>query len=103
MPYSIGADKLEPSPTKVKKHLEPSEEEKVSRDMEELYDKILPSTESDDRRARFVVKVEKILNDRWPGNNIKVHVFGSSGNLLCSNDSDGKWDIRSQVVDGSQS
>ena len=89
IPYSLGGDKLEPSPRKVKKHLEASEEETLSGDMEELYGKILPSPESEDRRARFLVKLERILNDRWPGNNIKVHVFGSTGNLLYTSDSDG--------------
>ena len=29
------------------------------------------------------------LNERWPGYDIRVHVFGSSGNLLCTSDSDG--------------
>ena len=89
IPYSIGGDKLESSPTKVLRKLEPAEEEKLSRDMQELYHKLLPSKESEDRRARFVAKLERILNDRWPGNKIKVHVFGSSGNLLCTSDSDG--------------
>ena len=80
---------LEPA-AKVKKHLDPAEEEKLTGDMRELYDRLLPSAESEDRRARFVRKLEKILNDRWPGHGIKAHVFGSSGNLLCSNDSDGE-------------
>lgn len=89
IPYALGGDKLDPSPVKVKKHLDPADEEKLSGDMRELYDRILPTDESEDRRARFVAKLEKILNDRWPGNNIEVHVFGSSGNLLYTNDSDG--------------
>ena len=72
-----------------KKYLDPVEEGKLSGDMRELYDRLLPSQESEDRRARFVQKLEKILNDRWPGNNIRVHVFGSSGNLLCTEDADG--------------
>ncbi|KAI9719624.1 MAG: hypothetical protein M1812_003395 [Candelaria pacifica] len=88
MPYSIGAEKLERAKGSQKKQLNPKEEEKLSGDMRELYDRLLPSTESEERRARFVQKLEKLLNDRWPGNNIKVHVFGSSGNLLCTSDSD---------------
>ena len=95
MPYSIGADKLEFSLAKVKKHLDPADEEKLSGDMRELYDRILPSADSDDRRARFVKKLETILNDRWPGNNVKVNVFGSSGNLLCTNESDGRLALSS--------
>ena len=90
IPYSIGGDQLERSKTMPKKFLNPSEEGKLSGDMRELYDRILPSKESDQRREDFVRKLESILNQRWPGNDVKVHVFGSSGNMLCTNDSDGE-------------
>lgn len=73
-----------------KKFLDPVEEGKLSGDMRELYDRILPTRDSDERRARFVQKLERILNQQWPDNDIKVHVFGSSGNMLCTNDSDGE-------------
>ncbi|KAL8700602.1 MAG: hypothetical protein Q9201_005366 [Fulgogasparrea decipioides] len=71
-----------------KKYLNPAEEGKLSGDMRELYDRILPTKDSDDRRTKFVRKLERILNEKWPGNDIKVHVFGSSGNMLCTNESD---------------
>ena len=90
IPYSIGGDQLERAKTMPKKFLNPAEEEKLSGDMRELYDRILPTKESDERRARFVRKLEHILNQQWPGNDIKVHVFGSSGNMLCTNESDGE-------------
>lgn len=90
IPYSIGGDQLERAKTMPKKFLSPAEEGKLSGDMRELYDRILPTRESDERRARFVQKLERILNQQWPGNDIKVHVFGSSGNMLCTNDSDGE-------------
>jgi hypothetical protein len=90
IPYSLGGDMLGKASTPTKKQLNPDEEEKLSGDMRELYDRLLPSQESEDRRARFVRKLDKILNEQWPGNEIKVHVFGSSGNLLCTSDSDGK-------------
>lgn len=70
--------------------IDPAEEKKLSGDMRELYDRLLPSKESDMQRSNFVQKLERILNEQWPGNDIKVHVFGSSGNLLCTSDSDGK-------------
>ena len=89
IPYSLGGDRLERATSTPKKVLQPNEEEKLSGDMRELYDRILPSPESDDRRAHFTKKLEDILNGQWPGNNIKAHVFGSSGNLLCTTDSDG--------------
>ena len=79
----LGAPKKEP-----KKTLEPDEHEKLSGDMRELYDRLLPSEESEERRAQLVKKLERILNKEWPGNDIRVNVFGSSGNLLSSSDSD---------------
>ncbi|KAI9794138.1 MAG: hypothetical protein M1833_000450 [Piccolia ochrophora] len=88
MHYSIGADKLEKAKAKIKEGLRPEEEKKLSGDMRELYDRLLPSPESEERRARFVQKLEKLLNERWPENKIQVRVFGSSGNLLCTSDSD---------------
>lgn len=91
IPYSVGGDQLERPKVMPKKYLAPAEEGKLSGDMRELYDRILPSKESDERRAKFKQKLEHILNEQWPGNEIKVHVFGSSGNMLCSNDSDGEW------------
>ena len=92
IPYSIGGDQLERAKVPPKKFLSPDQEYNLSTDMRELYDRILPSKESDEKRAKFVQKLEKILNDQWPGNEIKVHVFGSSGNMLCTSDSDGKDD-----------
>ncbi|MCJ1286465.1 hypothetical protein MMC26_005810 [Xylographa opegraphella] len=88
IPYSVGGDKLERASTMPKKYLDPNEEDKLSGDMRELYNRILPSAESEERRTKFIKKLENILNEQWPGNDIKVHVFGSSGNLLCSSDSD---------------
>ncbi|QSS65880.1 PAP/25A associated domain family [Histoplasma capsulatum] len=61
---------------------------RIPGDMRELYDRLLPSEESESRRLKFVDKLENLLNKQWPGNNIRVHVFGSSGNKLCSSDSD---------------
>ena len=90
IPYSIGTDELERPKAMPKKFLNPHEEAKLSGDMRELYDRLLPSRESDQRRANFVKKLHRILNERWPGNDIQVHVFGSSGNKLCTNDSDGE-------------
>lgn len=87
-----GNDPLPPPKEEPKSVLEPHEDEKLSGDMRELYDRLLPSDESEERRAKLIQKLETILNDEWPGNNIKVNVFGSSGNLLSSSDSDGMLD-----------
>jgi DNA polymerase sigma len=89
MPYSIGGDLLPEDKVGLKEKLSREEEEKLTADMQELYTQLLPSSESDDRRRQLVEKLEKLFNEQWPGNNIKVHVFGSSGNKLCSSNSDG--------------
>ena len=99
IPYSLGGDKLETSDVKVKRKLDSTNEQKLNEDITRLYESILPTVEDDDRRAKFVAKLERILNDRWPGNEIKVHVFGSSGNLLATKDSDGRGVMRQSRKD----
>lgn len=90
MPYNLGTDKLDNlSSAKIKSKLTKDEERTLSTDMRELYDRLLPSPASEARREELVQKLEKSFNDEWPGHNIRVHVFGSSGNLLCTDDSDG--------------
>jgi DNA polymerase sigma len=89
IPYT-SSDVLEKAKEEPKKTLDPHEDEKLSGDMRELYDRLLPSQESTNRRNAFVKKLERILHTEWPGNEFKVHVFGSSGNQLYTNDSDGK-------------
>lgn len=85
------ADMLEKAAVAPKAALNPDEEEKLSGDMRELYDRLLPSEESQKRRELLVEKLYRILNTEWPGNEFKVHVFGSSGNLLCTTESDGMY------------
>lgn len=93
IPYNIGAERLEKChPDKVKSKLSEDDERKLSTDMRELYDRLLPSPEVKDNRKTLVQKLEVIFNEEWPGHNIRVHLFGSSGNLLWSDDSDG-WSI----------
>lgn len=84
-----GNDPLPPPKQAPKKALEPHEDDKLTGDMRELYDRLLPTRESEVRRAKLVQKLDDILHNEWPGHEIKVNVFGSSGNLLSSNDSDG--------------
>ncbi|KAN0067045.1 hypothetical protein V8E54_014831 [Elaphomyces granulatus] len=88
MPYSLGGDLLPEEKDELKERLNPDEGRKLSGDMRELYDRLLPSPESEERRRQLVKKLEKLFNSQWPGSDIKVHVFGSSGNKLCSSDSD---------------
>ncbi|KAF2722243.1 hypothetical protein K431DRAFT_58092 [Polychaeton citri CBS 116435] len=87
--YVDGGDQeLGPPKKEPKKSLDPDEEYKLSGDLRELYDRLLPSKESEDRRTQLCKKLERILDEEWPGNDIQVNMFGSSGNLLSSSDSD---------------
>lgn len=90
MPYSLGTDKLEEVPKdRIKSKLSKDEERKLTTDMRELYDRLIPTQEVEKKRHKLVQKLEKLFNNEWPGHDIRVHLFGSSGNLLCSDDSDG--------------
>ncbi|KAI9163959.1 Poly(A) RNA polymerase cid13 [Paramyrothecium foliicola] len=89
IPYSVGSDRLEKVELRnVKSKLSEDEERKLATDMREIYDRLLPTEKVEANRKRLVQKLEKIFNDEWPGHDIRVHLFGSSGNLLCSDDSD---------------
>lgn len=91
VPYTVGEGKLERlNAADVKSKLSEDEERILSTDMRELYDRLLPTPESDKKREKLVQKLETLFNDEWPGKNTRVHVFGSSGNLLCTDDSDGQ-------------
>lgn len=95
MPYSLGTDKLEKTDQdKIKSKLSEDGERKLTTDMRELYDRLLPTQEIEKNRQKLVQKLETLFNEEWPGHDIRVHLFGSSGNLLCSDDSDG-WSSRS--------
>ncbi|KAK5988625.1 Poly(A) RNA polymerase cid13 [Cladobotryum mycophilum] len=89
IPYSVGNDRLEKLELRtVKSKLSENEEKKLASDMREVYDRLLPTDKVEENRKKLVQKLEKIFNDEWPGHEIRVHLFGSSGNLLCSDDSD---------------
>ncbi|KAL7620911.1 hypothetical protein AAE478_008221 [Parahypoxylon ruwenzoriense] len=89
MPYSIGSDQLEKTDLQtIKSKLSEDDERKLTTDMRELYDRLQPTEKVEVKRRLLVQKLEKLLNDAWPGHDIRVHLFGSSGNLLCSDDSD---------------
>ncbi|KAI1436406.1 hypothetical protein GGR50DRAFT_232651 [Xylaria sp. CBS 124048] len=89
IPYNIGTDPLEKVDlNNVKNKLSEDDERKLTTDMRELYDRLQPTEAVETKRQKLVQKLEKLLNDTWPGHDIRVHLFGSSGNLLCSDDSD---------------
>ena len=87
--YNIGSDPLDEPAEKPKERLSGDEDDALTAKMQEMYRWLLPSEESESRRKRLVAKIEDILREEWPGESFKAHVFGSSGNLLCTSDSDG--------------
>ena len=90
IPYSVGNDRLEKLDLRtVKSKLTEDEERKLATDMRDVYDRLLPTAAVEENRKKLVSKLEKTFNDEWPGHDIRVNLFGSSGNLLCSDDSDG--------------
>ncbi|KAF1967802.1 hypothetical protein BU23DRAFT_285368 [Bimuria novae-zelandiae CBS 107.79] len=87
MPYD-SSDILDKAKEEQKKALDPHEDDKLSGDMRELYDRLQPTKENTQRRDQFVKKLQSILETEFPGNDFKVHVFGSSGNQLYTSESD---------------
>ncbi|KAI0173835.1 hypothetical protein BJ166DRAFT_130065 [Pestalotiopsis sp. NC0098] len=89
IPYSIGDEKLERSDlSKVQSKLSEDDERKLTTDMRELYDRLKPTAAVEEKRLKLVQKLEQLLNNAWPGYDIRVNLFGSSGNMLCTDDSD---------------
>jgi DNA polymerase sigma len=88
VPYSLGPDKLDRDLDVPKAFLAPTEDGRLTTDMRELYNRLLPSLESEERRKKLVEKLEVMLRKQWPGHAIKVNVFGSTGNKLGTTDSD---------------
>ena len=88
MAYSLGGDKLKPVPISAQAYQTAVENSNLSDDMRALYDRLLPTIESESRRNQFLVKLQTLLQERWPGHSIAVNVFGSTGNNLGTSDSD---------------
>jgi DNA polymerase sigma len=88
VPYH-SSDILDKAKEEPKKILDPHEDDKLSGDMRELYDRIQPTQENTETRNKFMTKVQRILETEFPGNEFKVSIFGSSGNMLWTAESDG--------------
>lgn len=88
VPYSLGPDPLEKAKSELKNRLTHEEDDQLTHDMEKLYQELLPTAESEERRSKFIDKLDKILRGRWPNSAINVNVFGSTGNKLGTSDSD---------------
>ncbi|CAO0792253.1 unnamed protein product [Mucor circinelloides] len=62
--------------------------ESLSFNMLKLYQKLLPSRQSFNKRQMMMIKIEKLLTREWPMHRFNVHLFGSSQNNLGTNQSD---------------
>ncbi|KAH7131262.1 hypothetical protein EDB81DRAFT_906352 [Dactylonectria macrodidyma] len=89
MPYSIEPDRLGNVDTsRITSKFSEDRERKLTTNMRELYDRVLPTPEVEKKRQKLVTKLQKLLNDERPEHNFRAQLFGSSGNLLCLDDSD---------------
>lgn len=88
MPYSLGTEPLPADPVAASKKPSPKEEFRLTKDMKQLYQDLLPTSDTNERRSALVSKLTRLLKERWPGRSITVDVFGSSGNLLGTKHSD---------------
>ena len=98
MPYSIGADMLDLAGSSIPKELPPGSVNSLQSLLRTRYQVLRPSQESTETRRKVVEKLQKILQDEWPERQVKVFVFGSSGNLLYTNDSDGMCSVTQMSI-----
>ncbi|KAF8984115.1 hypothetical protein BGZ46_008836 [Entomortierella lignicola] len=68
--------------------LPPESEAKLSMEMVDLFESLLPTEESHERRTKLIKKIENILQLEWPGQDIQAHPFGSTVNDLGTSSSD---------------
>jgi DNA polymerase sigma len=88
MQYNLGDAPLD-NFLGMKDNLTKLQDEKLTSELMDLYSQLLPTPDSERRRSLFTAKIEGILRKEWPETKFKAHVFGSSGNMLCTSDSDG--------------
>lgn len=89
VPYSIGDQVLERPHESPKHRLSQDEHERLGNNIDRVYDTLLPSQPGQGRREQVLEKLRRIISDGFPGRDFGVHVFGSSGNLLFTDQSDG--------------
>ncbi|KAG0347881.1 hypothetical protein BG004_006677 [Podila humilis] len=51
-------------------------EAKLTMEMLDLFEDLLPTEESHERRTKLIQKIENILKTEWPGQDIQAHPFG---------------------------
>lgn len=88
--WTIGNDKVLPfNKPELAPVLHAGVEKQLAGDAQQLYDQLAPTDDSMERRWKLVTKLEGLLKKTWPETSFKVYLYGSSGNMLCTSDSDG--------------
>lgn len=87
--YSIGSDLLDPPRDPPQHHQNPEQHRRLSKNIDHLFESLLPSEPSQDTRNRILDKLRKIISNGLSDKGFDVHIFGSSGNMLFTDMSDG--------------
>lgn len=106
IPYSIGDQVLDKPHESPKHRLTHDEHNRLGNNIERVYHTLLPSQPGQGRREQVLEKLRRIIGDGFPGRDFGVQVFGSSGNLLFTDQSDGMGFWRSYgraITDNTQS
>ncbi|CAG8590758.1 10709_t:CDS:2, partial [Gigaspora margarita] len=75
-------------------------DQKLSTNINALYQTLLLTKENYDKRNRFVLKIDEILKNEWPNYDIQSYIFGSSNTELAMPKSDIDICITTKKNDG---
>lgn len=87
---------LGPPPRTPKTFQSPAEKALLDERIVRLYECLLPSEPGQTRRQKILKKLRNIVAEGLPDRTFDVHVFGSSGNLLFTDKSDGMQHVESK-------
>lgn len=90
IPYSIG-DQLLERRDPLKQWQLPEAKARLGASIDRLYNSLLPSESNQDARGQVLDKIRRIIRTGFPERNFEVHIFGSSGNMLYTDKSDGGY------------
>lgn len=90
IPYSIGDQLLERRDPPRQWQL-PEAKARLGASIDRLYTSLLPSDSNQDARAQVLDKIRRIIRTGFPERDFDVHIFGSSGNMLFTDKSDGGY------------
>ncbi|KAJ3047747.1 hypothetical protein HK097_011248, partial [Rhizophlyctis rosea] len=77
-----------PAKVDVSDHLAENQETSLTFQINDKFQQLQPAPDTAQLRARFCAKIQRILDEAWPGKEIEAHLFGSSINGLGTISSD---------------